>query len=58
MRDAGPGGAQIQHHRPDGQDGGDPQLEKAVEVALEMLKTDGVDLLPQPPDPVRVKRPE
>jgi len=38
--------------------GHDPQLEKAVEVALEMLETQGLELLPQPPDPVRVKRPE
>jgi len=38
--------------------GHDPQLEKAVEVALEMMETEGVDLLPQPPDPVRVRRPD
>lgn len=38
--------------------GHDPQLEKAVEVALEMLKTQGIELLPQPPDPVRTRRPE
>jgi tricorn protease len=38
--------------------GHDPQLEKAVEIALEMLKTEGVELLPQPTDPVRVRRPE
>jgi len=38
--------------------GHDPQLEKAVEVALELLKTQGVDLLPQPADPVRSRRPE
>lgn len=38
--------------------GHDPQLEKAIEVALELLETEGVELLPQPPDPVRVKRPE
>ena len=36
----------------------DPQLEKAVSLALELLKTQGVELLAQPPDPVRVKRPE
>jgi len=40
------------------QDGGDPQLERAVEIALELLETEGIDLLPQPPDPVRVRRPE
>jgi len=38
--------------------GHDPQLEKAVEVALEMLKTQAIELLPQPPDPVRTRRPE
>ena len=38
--------------------GHDPQLEKAVEVALELLKDQQIDLLPQPPDPIRVKRPE
>ncbi len=38
--------------------GHDPQLEKAVEVALELLETQGVELLPQPPDPVRVLRPQ
>jgi len=34
--------------------GHDPQLEKAIEIAMEMLKTEGVELKPQPPDPVRV----
>ncbi|MCB0535346.1 MAG: PDZ domain-containing protein [Saprospiraceae bacterium] len=38
--------------------GHDPQLEKAVETALEMLKSQEVKLLPQPADPVRVKRPK
>ncbi|MFC1526217.1 PDZ domain-containing protein [Candidatus Latescibacterota bacterium] len=38
--------------------GHDPQLEKAVEVALELLKEQAVEVLPQPPDPVRVRRPE
>ncbi len=36
--------------------GHDPQLEKAVEVALDLLKTQKVNILPQPPDPVRVQR--
>jgi tricorn protease len=36
--------------------GHDPQLEKAVEVALDLLKTQEVKILPQPPDPVRVRR--
>lgn len=38
--------------------GHDPQLEKAVEVALDLLKTQEVKLLPQPADPVRVLRPK
>jgi len=40
------------------QTGHDPQLEKAVAVALELLKTQSVKLLPQPADPVRVLRPK
>ena len=36
--------------------GHDSQLEKAVEVALDLLKTQKVKILPQPPDPVRVQR--
>jgi len=39
-------------------EGHDPQLEKAVEVALELLKTKEVKLLPQPQDPIRVLRPQ
>ncbi len=38
--------------------GRDPQLEKAVEVALELLEKNPVQLMAQPPDPVRVRRPE
>lgn len=38
--------------------GRDPQLEKAVQTALEMLKTQEVKLLPQPADPVRARRPK
>ena len=38
--------------------GHDPQLERAVAEALRLLKTEGVELLPQPADPVRVRRPE
>jgi tricorn protease len=38
--------------------GHDPQLEKAVEIALEMLETQEIELLPQPADPVRVRRPD
>ena len=37
--------------------GGDPQLEKAVEVALELLVEEEVKILPQPKDPVRARRP-
>ena len=37
--------------------GHDPQLEAAVQKALELLKTESVEILPQPPDPVRTKRP-
>lgn len=39
-------------------DGGDPQLEAAVRLALEKLETEGVELLPVPDDPIRVRRPE
>jgi len=38
--------------------GHDPQLERAVQAALELLARESIELLPQPPDPVRVKRPE
>jgi tricorn protease len=37
--------------------GRDPQLEKAVEVALELLEKSPVKLQSQPADPVRVRRP-
>jgi tricorn protease len=39
-------------------DGRDPQLERAVAEALRLLETEEVKLLPQPADPVRVRRPE
>jgi tricorn protease len=39
-------------------EGHDPQLEKAVEVALDLLKTQEIKLLPQPADPIRVLRPK
>ncbi len=38
--------------------GHDPQLEAAVKAALDLMDTEGVELLPQPADPVRVGRPE
>ena len=37
--------------------GRDPQLERAVQEALKLLKENPVEILPQPADPVRVKRP-
>jgi len=40
------------------QKGQDPQLERAVEEALRLLKTQEVKLLPQPADPVRSLRPK
>jgi tricorn protease len=39
-------------------EGHDPQLEKAVQVAMDLLKTQSVKLLSQPADPVRVLRPK
>ncbi len=39
-------------------EGKDPQLLKAIEVAMELLKTEGVELIEQPEDPVRAIRPE
>jgi tricorn protease len=39
-------------------EGRDPQLEKAVEVALDKLKENEFQLKPEPPAPVRWKRPE
>ena len=38
--------------------GRDPQLERAVAEALRLLETEGVELRPQPADPVRSRRPE
>ena len=38
-------------------DGKDPQLEKAIQTALELLKTKGVILKSEPPAPIRYKRP-
>jgi len=37
--------------------GGDPQLERAVEEALRLLEANPVHLMPEPPAPVRSKRP-
>jgi tricorn protease len=38
--------------------GRDPQLEAAVKAALDLMKTRSVEILPQPADPVRSRRPE
>jgi len=38
--------------------GGDPQLERAVAEAMKLLETQEFELMPQPADPVRVRRPE
>lgn len=37
--------------------GRDPQLERAVEEALKLLKTQAVEMKPEPPAPIRYKRP-
>ena len=37
--------------------GKDPQLERAVEEALKLLKTEEVKLMPEPAPPVKYKRP-
>jgi tricorn protease len=39
-------------------DGHDPQLEKAVEEAMRLLKANPVKLSPEPAPPVRVLRPK
>ncbi len=38
--------------------GQDPQLERAVQEALNLMKTQGVQLKAEPPPPVRYKRPD
>ncbi|MDX1648133.1 MAG: PDZ domain-containing protein [Longimicrobiales bacterium] len=38
-------------------DGRDPQLEAAVAEALRLLETEAVELMPEPPPPVRYRRP-
>ena len=38
--------------------GGDPQLERAVQEALKLLKTEGIELKPEPSPPIRYKRPK
>jgi tricorn protease len=39
------------------EDGRDPQLERAVDEALRLLETQNVELLNEPPPPVRSRRP-
>ena len=39
-------------------DGHDPQLEAAVKEALRLLETEEVKLKPEPPAPIRYKRPK
>lgn len=39
-------------------EGKDPQLEKAVQEALKLLETEGVELKPEPAAPIRYFRPE
>ncbi len=39
-------------------EGRDPQLERAVEEALQLLETEGVKLKPEPEPPVRYRRPQ
>ncbi|MEM1136496.1 MAG: PDZ domain-containing protein [Bacteroidota bacterium] len=38
--------------------GKDPQLEKAIEITLEKLKTEGIELKPEPAPPAKWKRPK
>lgn len=38
--------------------GKDPQLERAVQEALNLMKTQGIPLKPEPPAPIRYKRPD
>ena len=39
-------------------EGGDPQLERAVQEALRLLETEAVTLEPEPDPPVRYRRPD
>jgi tricorn protease len=38
--------------------GRDPQLERAVEEALKLMKTQAVEIKPEPAAPIRYKRPQ
>ena len=48
---------EVQQNPSDVLRGRDPQLERAVEEALKLMKTQGVELKPEPPAPVKYKRP-
>jgi len=37
--------------------GRDPQLERGVEEAMKLMKTQGIELKPEPPAPVKYRRP-
>lgn len=37
--------------------GRDPQLERGVEEAMKLMKTQGIELKPEPPSPVKYRRP-
>jgi tricorn protease len=48
---------EVQQNPSDVLRGRDPQLERAVEEALKLMKTQSVELKPEPPAPVKYKRP-
>ena len=48
---------EVQQTPADVMKGRDPQLEKAVDEALTLLKTQAVEMKPEPPAPVKYKRP-
>lgn len=49
---------EVQFRPQDHVNGQDPQLEVAVEEALRLLETQGVELKPEPPAPIRWRRPD
>lgn len=49
---------EVRNDPKDVQAGRDPQLEAAVEEALRLLETEGIELMPEPEAPVRWRRPE
>ena len=48
---------EVQQNPADVIKGRDPQLERAVEEALKLMKTQAVEIKPEPPAPVKYKRP-